>query len=306
MDDLDFSYLAPAAPAKPAATPASLTATQIPARSVPLPQDPQMVMRFFGTSGETETVEAGTALFTEGEKPSGMFAKKARMYLLLDGQIALTLKGKPLHLVLPGENFGELAIISDAPRSATATALKKSKVVAMDEKRMLAALPQAPEFALQLVSSLTGQMRRSVERLLAAKRGAPVPRLGGAGITGEQAAKLRQTLGDPQPNAMRKGETVVTQGATGVNMFVMLGGRVTISVNGAPVEQVGAGETFGEAALLGATARAATAVAEEDGYWLPVNRDAFLKIVRQEPAIGLALLRSMSGRIQHLNSQIGA
>ena len=104
MDDLDFSYLAPAAPAaaKPAAAPVSLTATQIPARSVPLPQDPQMVMRFFGTSGETETVEAGTALFNEGEKPTGMFAKKARMYLLLDGQIALTLKGKPLHLVLPG------------------------------------------------------------------------------------------------------------------------------------------------------------------------------------------------------------
>ena len=306
MDDLDFSHLASAAPAKAVATPTSLTSTQIPARSVPLPQDPQMVMRFFDTSGERETVEAGTALFSEGEKPSGMFAKKARMYLLLEGQIALTLKGKPLHLVLPGENFGELAIISDAPRSATATALKKSKVVAMDEKRMLAALPQAPEFALQLVSSLTGQMRRSVERLLAAKRGAPVPRLGGAGITGEQAAKLRQTLGDPQPNAMKKGETVVTQGATGVNMFVMLGGRVTISVNGSPVEQVGAGETFGEAALLGASARAATAVAEDDGYWLPVNRDAFLKIVRQEPAIGLALMRSMSGRIQHLNSQIGA
>ena len=59
MDDLDFSYLAPAAPAKPAATPASLTATQIPARSVPPPQDPQMVMRFFGTSGPAAAVRIG-------------------------------------------------------------------------------------------------------------------------------------------------------------------------------------------------------------------------------------------------------
>ena len=306
MDDLDFSNLVPAAPAKPAAAPVPLTASQISARAVSLPQDPKLAMRFFGISGETETVEAGTALFSEGEKPAGMFAKKARMYLLLEGQIALTLKGKPLHLVLPGENFGELAIISDAPRSASATALKNSKVSAMDEKRVLAALPQAPEFALQLVSNLTAQMRRSVERLLAAKRGGIVPRLGGSGLNNDQAAKLRQTLGDPQPTPMRKGETVVTQGATGINMFVMLGGRVTISVNGAPVEQVGPGETFGEAALLGATTRGATAVAEDDGYWLPVNRDAFLKIVREQPAIGLALMRSMSGRIQHLNSQIGA
>ena len=38
------------------------------------------------------------------------------MYLLTEGQIALTLKGKPLYMMLPGESFGELAIISDAPR----------------------------------------------------------------------------------------------------------------------------------------------------------------------------------------------
>ena len=197
MDDLDFSHLAPAAP--PAATvpaaapaPAPLTATQIPARPAAPTHDPQLAMRFFRIAGEEESFEAGASVFAEGEKPSGMFAKRARMYLLVEGQIALTLKGKPLYMILPGESFGELAIISDAPRSATATAFKKSRVLSLDEKRVLTSLPQAPEFALQLVSGLSGQMRRSIEKLLAAKSGALVPRLGGSGLNADQLTKLRQ------------------------------------------------------------------------------------------------------------------
>lgn len=298
MDDLDFSHLAPATPQPP-------PPTARPAKAGALPYDPQLAARFFRLAGEEETFEAGTNVFVEQEKATGMFAKRARMYLLVEGQIALSLKGKPLYLLLPGETFGELAIISDAPRSATATALKKSLVLSLDEKRVLTSLPQAPEFALQLVSSLAGQMRRSVEQLLSAGRGTLVPRLGGSGLNADQLAKLRHTLGDPVPNSMRRGETVVSQGAMGVNMFVVLSGRVTIGVNGTPVEQIGTGETFGEIAMLGSTTRSATAMAEEDGAWLPVNRDAFIKIVKAHPAAGIALLRSMCERVQHLNSQMG-
>lgn len=305
MDDLDFSHLAPATPA-PAPAPAALTATQIPARAAALPHDPQLAMRFFRIAGEEETFEAGTNVFAEGEKPSGMFAKRSRMYLILEGQIALTLRGKPLYMMLPGETFGELAIISDAPRSATATALKKSRLLSLDEKRVLTSLQQAPEFALQLVSNLTTQMRRSVEKLLAAGSGSLVPRLGGSGLNAEQLGKLRQSLGDPVPTLMKRGETVVSQGATGVNMYIVMRGRVTIGINNKPIEQIGLGETFGEVALLGSTTRSATAMAEDDGAWLPVNRDAFLKIVASQPAVGVALLRSMCERVQHLNSQLGA
>lgn len=299
MDDLDFSHLAPAAPQAPA--PAAK-----PAKAEALPHDRQLAARFFRIAGEEETFEAGARVFAEQEKASGMFAKRARMYFLVEGQIALSLKARPLYMILPGETFGELAIISDAPRSATATAFKKSRVLSLDEKRVLASLPQEPLFALQLVSSLTGQMRRSIEKLLAAGGGKLQPRVGGYGLKADQLTKLRQSLGDPAPTPMKKGETVVSQGAQGVNMYVVLHGRVTIGVNGNPVEQIGAGETFGEIAILGSSARGATAVAEEDGAWLPVNRDAFLKIVKAHPAVGVALLRSMCERIQHLNSQMGS
>ena len=304
MDDLDFSHLTAATPQAPTPQAPTPALAAKPARAEALPYDPQLAARFFRIAGEEETFEAGAKVFVEQEKASGMFAKRARMYLLLEGQIALSLKGKPLYMILPGETFGELAIISDAPRSATATVFKKSRVLSLDEKRVLTSLPQEPQFALQLVSSLAGQMRRSIEKLLAADGANPLPRLGGAGLNADQLVKLRQSLGDPTPAAMRKGDTVVSQGAMGVNMYVVLSGRVTIGVDGKPVEQIGAGETFGEIAMLGSSTRGATAMAEEDGAWLPVNRDAFVKIVKAHPAIGVALLRSMCGRVQHLNSQM--
>ena len=297
-DDLDFSNPAPAKPAAPLAAP--------PARAEALPYDAQLAGRFFRLAGEQETFEAGATVFAEQEKAAGFFSRRARMYLLVEGQVALTLKGKPLHLVLPGETFGELAIISDAPRSATAKALRKSLVLSLDEKRFLASLPQEPEFALMLVGVLATQMRRGIERLVAAKPGALVPRAGGAGLDPEQLGKLRLGLGDPMPTPMRAGDTIVNQGAMGVYMYVMMSGRVAISVDGTLVEQIGAGETFGEIAMLGSTARGATATAEADGAWLPVPRDAFIKIVRAHPVVGIALLRSMSERVQHLNAQMHA
>ncbi|MBL8380611.1 MAG: cyclic nucleotide-binding domain-containing protein [Burkholderiales bacterium] len=305
MDDLDFSYLAPPAASPPAqaVAPAPVPPAK-PAQTVALPHDPQLAARFFRIAGEEEVFEAGSKIFAEQETHAGLFGRRARMYFLVEGQVALSLKGRPLYMILPGETFGELAIISETPRSATATAFKKSLVLSLDEKRALASLKEEPGFALQLVSSLTGQMRRSVDKLLAAGGAEIKARQGGSGLNSDQLKRLRAALGDPLEVPMKKGETVVSQGAQGANMFVVLDGRVAVGISGKPVESIGRGETFGEAALLGTAIRSATAVAEEEGAWLPMNRDAFLKVVKAHPDVGAGLLRSMCGRIAHLNSQM--
>jgi CRP-like cAMP-binding protein len=297
MDDLDFS--APAATPKPSAPPAPPAAA---AKEI-TPYDPQLALKFFKLAGELETFAAGAQLFAEREKPGRFFSRGARVYLLIDGEIALTLKGKPLNLVLPGEMFGVLAVISDSSRSATAVARKNSRVLSLDEKRFLASLQQEPEFIVMLISSMSQQLVFSMNRLIAANRPRP-PRIGGQGLGKTMLADLRHAMGDPTPKLMKAGEVILTKGAMGVSMFVVVTGQVAIAIDGVVVEHVGPGEVFGETALLGPTARGASATAETDGAWLSVSRDDFMQIVKVRPAFGIALLRSMSERIQYLGELI--
>lgn len=302
MDDLDFSKPAGAAPA-PKPDPAK--AARPGAEAMPSPYDPALALRFFRIAGALEDIGAGKRIFAEGDKPGGLFSRGARIYLVLEGQVALTLNGKPLHLVLPGEIFGEMALISDAPRSATATALKASRLIALEEKHFLRCLAQAPEFALMLVGMLAQQLRRGFERVLATRPGPLPPREGGQGLDKPRLAELKLALGDRAPTPMQAGNALVTAGAIGVCMYVVVSGRVSIAIDGRGIEDIGAGEIFGETALLGPAQRAATATATADGGWLAVSRNEFLDIVRERPALGIALLRSMSQRLQHVGALLG-
>lgn len=60
----------------------------------------------------------------------------------------------------PGEAFGELALLDGAPRSATATALEPSRLLAVDRASFVAFLREQPDAALVLLSELTARVRR--------------------------------------------------------------------------------------------------------------------------------------------------
>lgn len=295
MSDLDFSK--PAEPdRKPAAAGASQEANLY---------DPKLALKFFQLTGELEVFPAGEVIFKEQDKSGKFFSKGARIYLLVEGQVALTMREKPLSLVMPGEIFGEVAVISDTPRTATATARKATRVISLDEKRFLGTLQQMPDFALMLLSVMSQRLRRAVERWVFAKKERPAAAAHTAGLDKKMLAELRHEMGDPTPKPARAGETIVNKGAAGVSMFVVTEGQVTISVDGLVVEHVGPGGTFGEMALLGGATRAATATAQVDSAWLSVGREDFLTMVKAKPAFGIALLRSMSERIKHVGTLPG-
>jgi CRP/FNR family cyclic AMP-dependent transcriptional regulator len=295
MDDLDFSGK-PSAPApKPAAKP---TAPSEPASLY----EPRLALEFFKIAGTQEQFPAGKQIFAENEKAGGFFSKGARIYLLLDGDVTLTLKGKPLELVLPGEIFGEMAAIADAPRSATATARKACRVLSLDEKAFLQSLQQMPEFALMLMSVMAQRLRRSVTKLATAAKPSVAALVQKNSLDKKMLAELQQELGDPKPTVAQTGQNVVTKGAVGACMFVVTKGRIAISVDGVVIEYVEPGGVFGEMALVERAGRAATATAEAESAWFLIARNAFLDMVKAKPAFGIALLRSMAGRVQHIGN----
>jgi len=299
MDDLDFMGTPPAKPApppKPAAAPAEPASLY----------QPRLALEFFKLGGSLEQFAAGRQIFAENDKTVGLFSKGARIYLLLDGDVMLTRAGKPLDLVPPGEIFGEMAAIAEAPRSATATARKNCRVLSLDEKQFQQALQRMPEFALMLMSVMAQRLRRGVARLATAKT-APVEVLEHRNtLDKEMLAELQRALGDPKPSTAPAGKTVVTKGAVGACMFVVTRGRIAISVDDRVIEHVGPGGAFGEMALVERSGRSATATAETDSAWLLVGKDDFVEMVRARPAFGIALMRSMSARVLHIGKLLGS
>ena len=290
MDDLDFSGT-PARPPAPKPTP--------PVEPSSL-YDPKLALAFFKIAGSVEQFPAGKQIFAEDEKAAGFFSKGARIYLLLEGDVALTVKGKPLELVLPGEIFGEMAAVAETPRSATATARKNCRVISLDEKQFLNSLQQVPEFALMLMSVMAQRLRRSLAKLAEVRKPPAPPLVQRNALDKKMLAELQRELGDPVPSAAAAGQNVVTQGALGACMFVVTQGRIAISVDGLVIEHVEPGGIFGEMALVNRTGRAASAAAEVDSAWLMIAREDFLKLVKSKPAFGIALLRSIGSRVQHV------
>jgi CRP-like cAMP-binding protein len=297
MEDLDFS-------AKPTPRPeaAARAAVQVAAQS-PLYQ-PALALEFFRTTGALEEKEGGKPFFTENEKVGGLFSKGARMYLLLEGEIGLMIRNKFFGVVKPGDIFGELAVIADLPRSATAMAKINCRVLSLDERQFLAALEKKPEFALMLMSVMVQRLRQSIAKLATA-RPVPVAPVECSDILDKKTlAGLQKEMAAHEPADFPAGKVIMSAGAVGAFMYVVLEGRVAISVGTSLVERVGPGGMFGEMALVDRSARAASATAETDCKLLAINRTDFLNLVKARPAFGASLLKSIAVRMQQLAQQV--
>jgi CRP-like cAMP-binding protein len=95
------------------------------------------------------------------------------------------------------------------------------------------------------------------------------------------------------------GKTIMQEGTAGALMYIVLEGRVKISIKGAVVARAGEAGVFGEMALVDQSPRAANAVAESDCALLAINRNVFLSLVKSEPAFGIALLSGMAERLRN-------
>jgi len=88
------------------------------------------------------------------------------------------------------------------------------------------------------------------------------------------------------------GETLITEGELGEEMFVILSGKVRLNKNGTDITQLGKGAHFGEMALVDRGPRSASAVAEETSRLLLIKRRDFYEIIKKEPTLSVKLLWS--------------
>ena len=312
QDDFDFTKPPASGPATPA--PAVANVTSAPFKpAVSKFYDAAVAARLFKSSGKPEHFPAGTTLFVENEKSGkqGLFGKRIvhRMYLVTSGEVALSRNGRPLDTIKAGEIFGEMAVICDSTgggaRSATATAKTECQAFSLDAEELQAALQTTPEFALMLMSVMFDRLRFVAARL-AMRKIAPGGNTGreSATFSPELLARMDDALQHATTVRFNAGKAIMREGEAGVSMYLVMEGKVGIFIRDNEVETVNAGGTFGEMALVDQSPRTASALSKTDCVLLSVNRSALIALVKAQPAIGVAMLRSIADRLRHMNSLV--
>jgi len=263
-----------------------------------------VAMEFFRSVGRPKNFAKGRKIFAENQRGMPFLLMPNRMYLLLEGEVAIFAKNRPIGTVLPGQIFGEMASIDQGPRSATAVARSGCRVIGLDNRQLQTALGKKPEFALMLMSVMISRLRESIGRITGsetpstgAKRRESIP------LRKELVADLANSLGPAAHMSYQAGHTIVREGQAGVLMYVVLQGRVSIRVGGSLVENVGPGGVFGEMALVDRTPRLASGIAETDCRLLAIDRSAFLYLVKNSRRFAASLLAAVSERARFMTSR---
>jgi CRP-like cAMP-binding protein len=106
----------------------------------------------FEADTSPESYPAGTPIFKEGE--AGV-----TMYVVKEGEVELKVKGRLVEVVHPEGFFGEMALIEDGPRTATAVAATDCLLVPINEKRFEFMVHEVPMFALHVMRGLSRRLR---------------------------------------------------------------------------------------------------------------------------------------------------
>lgn len=259
--------------------------------------DPAVARACFEPLGKPESVGKARTLFAEGQSSD-------RMYLLIEGEIGLVRGGKSIDIIRPGEIFGELAALTGQPRTASALARGDCRAISLDIRQFQQAIQRTPEFALMMMSIIINRVRLTatmmkMTRTLPDARERDEVRVFDRKMLEELADALRE-----RPRQEFLPDAVIMQeGQGGIFMYIVLEGRVAISIQSTVVEKVGQGGVFGEMALVDQSKRAASAVAETRCVLLALNRNDFLHLIRTKPAFAVSLLRALAERLRFLTSQ---
>ena len=112
----------------------------------------------FRHASDTIDLSRGEAVFREGEKGD-------LLYVVLDGSVDILVGDAVVETAARGAVIGEMALIDDSPRSASAIAKTPCRLVGIDQKRFHFLVQQTPNFSIHVMKVLAERLRR-MDRLL--------------------------------------------------------------------------------------------------------------------------------------------
>jgi CRP-like cAMP-binding protein len=102
--------------------------------------------------GTAITVDAGYVFTRQGRRGYEFF-------VLVDGEAVCAIDDREVARYTPGDFFGEMGLLEQAPRSATVTAATTASVLVIDSREFHAMFELAPAATKQLLSTMSERLR---------------------------------------------------------------------------------------------------------------------------------------------------
>ncbi len=216
-------------------------------------------------------------------------------YCLVDGHVEVLMDdaGDKRIVLNPGEFFGEMSLISGRRRTATVVA-GKGCVLIETPRRSMKKLINSVEAVKKMIDQVF------VERAIRARFGEEAT-----------AVQIRDVVKGATLQRFKAGEVLFREGDDGDCLHLVRVGSLTISrqIAGRDVvlSYVPAGNYVGEMALLGGGKRSATAKAAIATETIRVEREAFRKLLAQNPMLRMKLANEVKQRTaENITTQAGA
>jgi CRP/FNR family cyclic AMP-dependent transcriptional regulator len=109
---------------------------------------------------------------------------------------------------------------------------------------------------------------------------------------------VRRIANLARPHRFAEGTAIVRKDQRGETFFVILDGEAIVSLPKSKSRVLGAGDWFGELALLDGKPRSVTVTARTPVLAMRIARRPFLKLVANDSELALGLLKGMSERLR--------
>ena len=107
--------------------------------------------------------------FFKGDRIFDINGQGDNMYIIQHGQVGISLnkdpsiKGDYIATLSAGDCFGEMNLLDDQPRSASAHALKDTSTLTLEKERLRGLIINYPELSLSMLRSLSLRIRNANE-----------------------------------------------------------------------------------------------------------------------------------------------
>jgi CRP/FNR family transcriptional regulator, cyclic AMP receptor protein len=112
-------------------------------------------------------------------------------------------------------------------------------------------------------------------------------------------SELREIAKTADELDIRQGTVLTREGRTAKEFFVLVDGTAEVTKAGKKIADLGAGDWFGEIALITNSPRTATVTATSPGDVLVITDRRFRSVVETMPSIALKVLSTVGERLAH-------